>query len=594
MFSKQARSPLMRHRSIQHVLVGLIGLASLLINARMASAQLAQGTLAVWGTGNGSPNLTPPAGLGHVTAVAAGSGHIVALKVDGSVTAWGLNQRGQTNVPAGLSGVVAVAAGWFHSLALKKDGTVVEWGDPFLNCGCSETPPPGLTGVVAIRSFGYSNLALKSDGTVVGWGDTLSGANNVPNGLAGVQAIGMGFSSAFAVVNGAVVAWGCQSSTDAGQCTPPSGLTNVASVVGGNFHTLALVGDGTVAAWGCGTISISGPSGPPISTDVGQCRVPAGLSHVVAIAAGDDFGLALKNDGTVVEWGSLCCGNVPPSNPTGITAVAAHYGYAVGLNAAVPDVVTANAGGDQTITANLFGQATVTLAGTATSAQGLPLSYGWTLNGASVGNTASVTLTLELGTYTAQFTASTSPMSTATSTVAINVVLPTIAGPQGPPGPMGPAGPIGPAGADGAKGDTGAAGPAGPKGDVGATGPAGPQGAVGPIGATGATGPIGLGLGFDVSNIAEDTVISLPANNHSVIYLVTTGGSHINITLPAAAGATSRFIVVRRVDEGRRVTIRSQNGEPIDGRRGPIVMDDKFDAVTLVTDGTQWVVLYRR
>src|SRR4029077_10619286 len=147
-------------------------------------------------------------------------GHVVAVKEDGSVTAWGLNNRGQATVPAGLSGVTAVAAGWFHSLALKKDGTVVAWGDPSPNCGCSVTTPAGLTGVVAIRSFGYANLALKSDGTVVGWGDTLPGTNNVPSGLPAVQAIGMGYSSAFAVVNGTVVGWGCQSSSDAGQCTP--------------------------------------------------------------------------------------------------------------------------------------------------------------------------------------------------------------------------------------------------------------------------------------------------------------------------------------------------------------------------------------
>jgi alpha-tubulin suppressor-like RCC1 family protein len=603
MFSRQLRRPLTRRRSIRNVLVGLLSLAPLLVSARTASAQLAPGTLEVWGTGNGSPDLTPPPGLGHVLSVAAGSGHIVALKDNGSVIAWGLNNRGQATVPAGLSGVTAVAAGWFHSLALKKDGTVVAWGDPSPNCGCSVTPPAGLTGVVAIRSFGYANLALKSDGTVVGWGDTLPGTNNVPSGLPAVQAIGMGYSSAFAVTNGTVVGWGCQSSTDAGQCKPPIGLTNVLSVTGGNFHTLALVGDGTVVAWGCGTIAVSGPSGPPVNTDVGQCRVPTGLSHVVAIAAGDDFGLALKNDGTVVEWGSLCCGNVPPTNPTGITAVAAHYGYAVGLNAIVPDVVTADAGGDRTITANSVGQAAVTLTGTATSAQGLPLSYAWTLNGASIGNTATVTLTVPLGTYTAQFTASTSATSSATSTAVINIALPTIAGPQGPPGPqgpqgapgpigpVGPAGPTGPAGADGARGDIGPAGPAGPKGDVGPMGPGGPQGATG---ATGATGPMGLGLGFDIRNVSDDTVISLPENNHSVIYLVTTGRTNVNITLPAAASATSRFIVIQRVDDGRMVTIRSQNGEPIDGRRWPIMMDDTSDSITLVTDGAQWVVLYRR
>src|SRR3981189_3117074 len=110
MFSKQPRRPLTRRRSIRNVLVGLLSLAPLLVSARTVSAQLALGTLEVRGTGNGSIDLTPPAGLGHVIGVAAGSGHIVALKDNGSVIAWGLNNRGQATVPAGLSGVTAVAA----------------------------------------------------------------------------------------------------------------------------------------------------------------------------------------------------------------------------------------------------------------------------------------------------------------------------------------------------------------------------------------------------------------------------------------------------------------------------------------------------
>ena len=46
---------------------------------------------------------------------------------------------------------------------------------------------------------------------------------------------------------------------------------------------------GTVVAWG--------------QNDSHQCDVPIGLSNVVSIAAGGDFSLALKQDGTVVQWG---------------------------------------------------------------------------------------------------------------------------------------------------------------------------------------------------------------------------------------------------------------------------------------------------
>ena len=59
----------------------------------------------------------------------AAGGNSLALKSDGTVVAWGLNNKGQTKVPEDLKSVVAIAAGSDHSLALKSDGTVVAWGD---------------------------------------------------------------------------------------------------------------------------------------------------------------------------------------------------------------------------------------------------------------------------------------------------------------------------------------------------------------------------------------------------------------------------------------------------------------------------------
>ena len=52
------------------------------------------------------------------TRIAAGTYHSLALKMDGTVVAWGNNLSGQTRVPGGLDGVVAIAAGFTHSLAL--------------------------------------------------------------------------------------------------------------------------------------------------------------------------------------------------------------------------------------------------------------------------------------------------------------------------------------------------------------------------------------------------------------------------------------------------------------------------------------------
>ncbi|MBE2284096.1 MAG: DUF839 domain-containing protein [Prosthecobacter sp.] len=122
----------------------------------------------------------PPDGLNDVTAVAAGSQHFVALKVDGNVVGWGDNSEGQTSVPAGLSGVTAIAAGGYHTLALKGDGTLVAWGN---NLNGQATVPAGLSGVVAVAVGGSHSVALKADGTVVSWGANGWGQTTVPTGL---------------------------------------------------------------------------------------------------------------------------------------------------------------------------------------------------------------------------------------------------------------------------------------------------------------------------------------------------------------------------------------------------------------------------
>jgi alpha-tubulin suppressor-like RCC1 family protein len=132
-----------------------------------------------------------PLGLTQVTKVAVGGDHLLALRSDQTVVAWGNNLYGQATVPAGLSGVIAVAAGGNHSLALKSDGTVVAWG-----AGSAEDPfgygqsivPAGLAGVIGIAAGQFHSLALKSDGTVVGWGVT-GGTVTPPPGSGVFQSI---------------------------------------------------------------------------------------------------------------------------------------------------------------------------------------------------------------------------------------------------------------------------------------------------------------------------------------------------------------------------------------------------------------------
>ncbi|MBN2313347.1 MAG: hypothetical protein JXM79_05415, partial [Sedimentisphaerales bacterium] len=128
------------------------------------------GSIVGWGS-NRYGQVTPPDGNDFV-AIAAGDGHSLALKSDGSLVGWG---RSCIEPPDG-NDFVAIAAGGVakrkmllesHCLALKSNGSIVAWSAP----GISGLFPPTGNDFVAIAAGGSYCLALKNDGSIVGWGD---------------------------------------------------------------------------------------------------------------------------------------------------------------------------------------------------------------------------------------------------------------------------------------------------------------------------------------------------------------------------------------------------------------------------------------
>jgi hypothetical protein len=274
-----------------------------------------------------------PYGLTNALQIAAGGGHSLALKSDGTVIAWGRNSYGETNVPTNLAGVAMIAAGWYHSVALRTNGTVVAWGLNAPSAGYPLTQVPSdLTNAVVISAQEVDTLALRKDGTVVAWGYNAYGVTNVPVGLSNVIAISAGcvFNLA-AKADGTVTAWGFNGNN---QCTVPIGLSNVVDVAAGLYHSLALKRDGTVVAWGDNTY--------------GETSVPVGLTNVVAIAAGGDFAfnnmpptpysLALKSDGTLVMWGNSKVAN-PVGGLNNVIAIAAGEAHGLALRTGPPTPV---------------------------------------------------------------------------------------------------------------------------------------------------------------------------------------------------------------------------------------------------------------
>lgn len=142
-------------RSTAVQVVGISDATDLTCGPNFSAAVRSDGTVFVWGNninyqyGNGTQADTPGyaptqvPGLSGVKQIAGAQSTLLALKTDGSVWAWGTNNRGQTGtgkattsdsnvkVPtqvSGLSGITHVARGYHHSLAVRNDGAVLAWG----------------------------------------------------------------------------------------------------------------------------------------------------------------------------------------------------------------------------------------------------------------------------------------------------------------------------------------------------------------------------------------------------------------------------------------------------------------------------------
>jgi hypothetical protein len=115
--------------------------------------------------------------------------------------------------------------------------------------------------------------------------------------------------------NSTVVAWGEDSY---GQSDVPAGLSDVVAIGAGNDHSIALKRDGTVVGWGYQAF--------------GSTNIPAGLANAAAIADGGEHSLAVQSNGTVVAWGWNGFGqtNVPP-NLTNALAAAGGEAHSLAL-----------------------------------------------------------------------------------------------------------------------------------------------------------------------------------------------------------------------------------------------------------------------
>lgn len=232
------------------------------------------------------------------------------------VVAWGSNNEGKVqfaaySLPVGdgnskLELVKICPASNLGGLILGPDQVVRSVGDvpTFLK------PPEGLGKVVDIAAGRELGMALREDGTVAFWGVNPLVKSLVPQILTNVAAIAAGGNSYIVVdKTGALEIVSADKLTE----TLPEGIGNVAAVslARGVFaqRRLALKQDGTVVEW---------------QRHVKKAIPRTELSNVVAVAASAVHALALKRDGIVAAWGSNANGEKEvPEGLTNVVAIAA-------------------------------------------------------------------------------------------------------------------------------------------------------------------------------------------------------------------------------------------------------------------------------
>jgi len=272
------------------------------VGSSHAAAIKTDGTLWLWGDGStgltgdntttsrSSPVQTVSSGA-NWKQVSAGATNTAAIKTDGTLWAWGLNQFGGVgdNTTISRSSPVQtvssgtnwkqVSAGGAHTAAIKTDGTLWLWGSNVYgrlgdNSNIPKSSPVQTvssgTNWKQVSAASFHTAAIKTDGTLWLWGFGENiGDNSAINKSSPVQTVSSG--------------------------------TNWKQVSAGGLRTTAIKTDGTLWLWGRGEVgglgnnSIIDRSSPvqTISSGTNWKQVDAGHLHVAAI----------KTDGTLWLWG---------------------------------------------------------------------------------------------------------------------------------------------------------------------------------------------------------------------------------------------------------------------------------------------------
>jgi len=202
---------------------------------------------------------------------------------------WGRDNEDEVSGMPTTGVFTDIAGSRLWATAIKDDGSIVSWGEEKWD---NIQGTPSGTGFLQVAAGDYHGVALKTDGSIVCWGFNSDGQTDGPTGNDFVQVTAggpwpAGGSSAAIKTNGSIVQWGYLDQSGSWHADPPAGSDFVEISMGNSFG-LALKDDGTIVGWGNDSQNQLG-------------NIPPG--SYVKIAAGGYFGVAIKTDGTLAAWG---------------------------------------------------------------------------------------------------------------------------------------------------------------------------------------------------------------------------------------------------------------------------------------------------
>ena len=285
---------------------------------------------------------------GSVSNIICGDSATITLKADGTLWAWGRNDRGQLGLGDTTDRTAPVPIGtdanWARimtaggvGLAIRKDGSLWVWGNDYHGeAGTGQhylfttTPSPVNPGTTWINGGGGDShtFAIRSDGTLwgtgyngfgqLGLGDTIErdGFTQIGSATNWVEVAG-GAGHTIARRGGTLWAWGYNGSGQLGlgdtadrhapvQVGDWTDWTNVAASTSGYF-SIALRSANTL--WMCGANDLGQLGFGDTAERHAFTQVGTGTNWA-SVFAGRDFVAALKMDGTLWTWGNNDCGQL--------------------------------------------------------------------------------------------------------------------------------------------------------------------------------------------------------------------------------------------------------------------------------------------